>query len=239
MRRSPRRSSHPVDPVGSPIRHHGRGDRQRRAEPFQVAHRHGRRHHDRALHRRGVTGQGAGDRGLAQLPGQCALDHRLGRRFVGPPRREPRGVGRDGGLARGVDPLVPVDVMELAHHSERVGPLPPRIDADDPPASRSHAGHVVAQGLREPRGAEQDHGVGSARLRAQDRIGGSDGPGQAAPRPGIGQDRPSKALPEDEEPAGVAGRIGSCDDQSPAFQGRLEYGGPRAGPDERRPRPGR
>ena len=98
-----------------------------------------------------------------------------------------------------VDPGIPADVVELAHHGQRIGPLPPWIDADharrppSPPGRRSRRGPWRATA---PRGGPRCREVGAACAGWCRRRRWSL---QAAAGSGIGQDRPPEALSQEEQ----------------------------------------
>ena len=63
---------------------------------------------------------------------------------------------------------------------ERVGPLPPRIDHDDPRAGTAASATKVPS-ARESQGIRDHDAFGEGRPGADDGIGGGDGPHRAAP----------------------------------------------------------
>ena len=134
-----------------------------RAEPFEIAHRHGGRHHKVAPPRR-RDGPRCGPRGFTQLSGQ------LRRWRLGPPTRRT--------ATSTATPDRPVTSRSTrAASAASIQRSPPTwwnsltttvgsvhchhgSTADDPRTLRRHFRDVLAEYLGEPRGAEQDDGVG-------------------------------------------------------------------------------
>ena len=102
--------------------------------PLEVPDRHGCRRHERGARPRDMAMDLAGHERLAHIGPQDLGDGLLRLGLAPRARIEPLRIGRCSRGDGGVQPAVDVALMELGRHPERVGPLSPRINDDDPRA---------------------------------------------------------------------------------------------------------